>query len=300
MTVILEVLRIVLTIYFADSRYTILKDVDYKTLYDLMHNGLVEYYQHATIEDYRALYLYFWYFIFYPFYLIPLEIGVWIWDGLRIASSVYVGKNFYKVIIERNYPVKTIEKAEVTIDLCVFLLFGAMGFFADMYLNNTNWLIQLCLFQSYKELKKGNKLLSGLLFVVVTYKINVIVFPFLLLYLKKISFKDLKYYLVPFAILMIPYMIFPQYFWQMYGNWIYIENEVQVKINVFLYLYLISWQAFQTGQLMYVSMLVTIFFENIKRLKNIKIRWAFKFAVVVFIAAINISFPVLLWMIYEE
>ncbi len=300
MAVILEILRIVLQVYFSDSRYTLLRDVDYKTLYDLMHNGLVEYYKHSTIEDFRALYLYFWYFIFYPFYLMPIDVGIWIWDGLRIASNFYVGINFYKVMIERDYPVKVTEKAEITIDLCVFLLFGGIGFFADMYLNNTNWLIQLFLFQSYKELKKGNKLISGLLFIVVTYKINVIMFPFVLLYLKKISFKDLKYYFVPFAILCIPYIIFPQYFWQMYGNWIYIENEVQVKINIFLYLYLITWQAFQTGQLMYVSMLVVIFFENIKRLKDIRFRWAFKFAIVGFIIAINASFPVLLWMIYDE
>lgn len=191
-------------------------------------------------------------------YLIPLEIGVYIWDGFRIISNVYVVKNAYKLIIKEN------NLAERRFDyIVIFLTLNFFGFFFDAYLNNSNWLIQLFLFQSFIQLKKGRKGRSGLFFFLAAYKINVIIFPIMLVVVKIIKFKDLKYYFLPWLIACIPYVIFPSYFLQMLSNWIYLEGPVKENMSFWLELYLILWQAFQTAQLMYVSLIFMIFFQKI-------------------------------------
>ena len=170
-----------------------------------MDNGLIDYYNASSIGGFRAYYLYYWYFLFFPIYILPLEIGVYVWDALRLITAIYVAKNVNKL-------------TDNSTDKVIFFLITGIGFFADMYLNNTNWLIQIFLFQSYVALKNDKKWLSGLLFTLATYKIIVIVFPFILLIVKKIKLRNIAFFFIPFAFICIPYYIFPDYFLSMVYN----------------------------------------------------------------------------------
>ena len=238
-TAILIILRIIF--YFdPSSRFAQLRDVDYKTLYDFIDGGLPNYYNQVSIGNYRPIYLYYWYFIFYLFYLMPLDIGVYVWDALRLISSIYIAKEIYRITEDKK-------------DLIAFFILSGVGFFADAYLNNTNWLLGLLLFISYIQLEKDRKWIAGILFAIAMYKINIIAFPLILLIVKKIKFKDLLYFILPFAVLCIPYVIYPEYFMQMFHNWTYIENAGAEETSLFMTIYLISWQAFQTAQLMFMS-----------------------------------------------
>ena len=279
-TIVLIILRIIF--YFdPSSRFAELRDVDYRTLYDLMDGGLPNYYNQVSIGNFRGIYLYYWYFMFYPFYLMPINIGVYIWDALRLVSSIYVAKQIYKITENKK-------------DLVAFFILSGVGFFADAYLNNTNWLLGLLLFLSYSELEKDRKWIAGILFAIAMYKINIIAFPIILLIVQKIKFKDIIYFIVPLAILCIPYVIFPEYFIQMFHNWTFIENTGADQISLFMRIYLISWQAFQTAQLMFMSLLVLYFLINVK---DEKWRDRLRIIIVAFLLILNLSFPLVLWQI---
>lgn len=228
------------------------RDLNFRTLYDLMDNGIFHYYRENPITQDKALYLYFWYFFFYPFYAIPLEISIYIWDLLRLFSTIYIATIINKITENQR-------------EISIFFILNSIGYFADMYLNNNNWLIQLLLVESYIQLKKENKLLSCILFTLATYKIIIIVFPFILLIVKKIKIKDIIYFFLPIAIICIPYIIFPNYFMQMASNWF--SNGNIFTSSILVNLFLVIWQLIQTPHLMFISIIVLILFVNIKNEK---------------------------------
>ncbi len=275
--IFLTILRIIFYFY-QDSFFSYNRDIDFKTLYVFMENGLANYYNTGSIGGFRAYYLYFWYFLFYPIYLLPINIGVYAWDVLRIISCIYVAKKIN--IISEN-----------STDKVIFFILAGLGFFADAYLNNNNWLIQLLLFLSYYAWIKDKKWLSGILFSLGTYKIILIIFPFMLLIVKKINIKAFIYFFTPLVISCIPYMVFPQYFLSMYYNWTYMEIQSD-SFNILLVIYLFSWQVFQTAQLLFEGLLILIFLEHIKTLKW---RQRYRIMIIILLIGLNLSFPFILW-----
>ncbi|MFX0070397.1 MAG: hypothetical protein ACFFAO_04830 [Candidatus Hermodarchaeota archaeon] len=225
------------------------RDSNYRTIYDIMENGVFEYYKENPLIEGNAIYLYFWYFMFYPFYIIPFEISVYIWDLLRLATVIYIARNIEKITESKQ-------------DILFYFIFSGIGYFADMYLNNTNWVIQFLLFESYLQLKKDNMILSGILYSLSTYKVILVIFPFVLLIVKKIKMRDLMYYFIPLTILCLPYAFFPNYFMQMISNWNYSANLIPdaILLNIFL----IYWRIIQTAHLLFISLIILIFLENIK------------------------------------
>ncbi|MHA1283233.1 MAG: glycosyltransferase 87 family protein [Promethearchaeota archaeon] len=279
--VLLTILRIIFGLSENLNEFERLRDIDFQTLRDHSDRGLINYYNGASYRGFRAIYLYYWYFIFFPVYLLPFEIGIYVWDILRLISIYIVAQNIHK-IARNGY------------DRFVFFVISGIGFFADAYLNNTNWIIQLLLFESYRCLQNDKKWLSGIFFAIACYKINVIIFPLLLLIIKKIKLKDLIYYAVPLTILCLPYIIFPEYFMQMYHNWTYVEEGNPATSNIFLQIYLISWQAFQTAQLMFIAILVAIF---LGAYEGIEWKKYFRWVLLAVIILINLSFPFILWQL---
>jgi len=229
------------------------RDLNFKTNYDLMHNGFIHYYEENPLTNEKALYLYFWYFIFYPFYSLPLEVSVYIWDLLRFISTIYIAIKLKSIIENKR-------------DLLYFLLFSGIGYFADMYLNNTNWLIQLLLYESYIQLEKDKKIFSGIFFTLATFKTTLIVIPFIYILIKKIKLKDLIYYFTPLILICIPYIIFPGYFLSMISNW-YSSAEASTGLPI-LNFFLFIWRLIQPAHLMFVSMIVVILILNIKNGKK--------------------------------
>jgi len=104
-TVILTGLRIIFyfisveTLSENNFLYIIIRnrDLNFRTLYDLMDNGIIHFYRENPITQDKALYLYFWYFFFYPFYTIPFEISIYIWDLLRLFSTIYIATSINKI-----------------------------------------------------------------------------------------------------------------------------------------------------------------------------------------------------------
>ncbi|MFW9879997.1 MAG: hypothetical protein ACFFG0_43540, partial [Candidatus Thorarchaeota archaeon] len=120
--------------------------------------------------------------------------------------------------------------------------------------------ILFLLFYSLKFLERDKKWVAGLLFTLASFKITALLFLPVLLIIRKIKWKDLIYYLVPFFIICIPYIIFPGYFLQMFGNWLYSDAEIQ-GILIFDS---IMWKALQPSHLMFIGLLLIIFLENLK------------------------------------
>jgi hypothetical protein len=243
------ILRILL--YFVDISPWIqeTKDIDFKILLEGMDNGLIDFYDPITTSDWPPYYLYFWYYLFFYVYIIPMEglIGVYVWDILRIILTILVIKEAPKVFKNKK-------------DLLLFYIFGVVGYTIDAYYNNVNFLIVFLLFYSIVYLEKDQKWVAGILFTLATFKITAILFLPVLLLVRKIRFKDLIYYLVPLAIICIPYMIFPQYFFQMVENWTYSDAEIQGVLIIDS----IIWKALQPSHLMFIALLLIIFLENIK------------------------------------
>ncbi|MFX1501790.1 MAG: glycosyltransferase 87 family protein [Promethearchaeota archaeon] len=243
-------LRIIFYFFQEESAITFIdllirnRDLNFKTNYDLMNNGIIHYY-----EDETAIYLYFWYFIFYPFYLIPFEISIYIWDLLRLITTIYIAVNIHKIVENKK-------------DLLFFFLFSGMGYFADMYLNNTNWLIQIFLYKSYINLEKDKKLYSGIFFSLATFKIPLTLFPFIFIITKKIKVKDLVYFFIPLVLICIPYLIFPEYLLSMISNWLYITNTTSGPF--ILTIFLIIWRLIQPAHLIFISIILMILIVNIK------------------------------------
>ena len=226
------------------------RDIDYKILLNWMENGLFELYMPPPGYPYGHFYLYHWYFIFYPFYIMPIWVSYFVWDFLRLASTIFVAYRFYKITSDIK-------------EAILFYIFCGIGYAVDMYYNNTNWLILLLLFESYLQYNKGQKLVSGILCTIATYKIFVVIFPFVLLITKKIKLKDLLYFLCPFIILVIPYLINPGYFIQMYNNWNY--SFASTDLNIILRTINVFLKLFEPAQLVFVSFMVLVLVFNLNR-----------------------------------
>jgi len=252
-TITLIILRIFL--YFFDISEWIkeTKDIDFKILIEGMDNGLINFYDDVAISDWPPYYLYFWYFIFFPMYIIPnnIIIGVYIWDILRLILTIIIVKESPKVFKNKK-------------DLLIFYIMGMVGFSIDAYYNNVNFLISFFLFYSFVFLERDKKWIAGILFTLATFKITAILFLPVLLIIRKIKWKDLIYFLVPFFIIFIPYMIFPDYFFQMVTNW----GHSDAEIKGILFFDSILWKALQPSHLMFIGLLLIIFLENIKNEKN--------------------------------
>ncbi|TFG01924.1 MAG: DUF2029 domain-containing protein [Promethearchaeota archaeon] len=253
-TIILTIIRIFL--YFNDSNYFIYsrRDYDFIILREGIHNGLINFYDPIEGSAWPPYYLYFWYFMFYPIYLLPIEIGLYLWDILRLISVVYV---FFKAK----------ELFENRTDLIIFYILSCIGYSVDAYFNNVNFLILFFLFNSYLALKMDKKWVAGILFNLATFKINAFVFLPVLLIGKKIKFKDLIYYLVPFFIVFIPYIIFPNYFMQMVTNWGHSDEAVEGILRFES----MFWKALQPSHLMFIGLLLIIFLDGITDFKRKKI-----------------------------
>jgi len=248
-TISFIILRIILYFFEISPWIKETKDIDFKILLEGMENGLIDFYDPITTSDWPPYYLYFWYYIFFYIFIIPTEglIGVYVWDVLRLILIILVIKESPKVFKNKK-------------DLLIFYIFGTVGYSIDAYYNNVNFLIVFLLFYSFVYLEKDKKWIAGILFTLASFKITAILFIPVLLIVKKIKFKDLIYYLIPFAIICIPYMIFPEYFFQMVTNWGHSDAEIQGILIIDS----IIWKALQPSHLMFIALLLIIFLENIK------------------------------------
>ncbi len=254
-TILFTVVRIFVINYSLPYLIEISRDVDFDILIRGLNNGLLNFYKPIEmppgIPEWPPYYLYFWYFMFLPMKLIPFEVGVYIWDLFRLTAVSYVVYNSYNYFKNKK-------------DLFIFYLLLSAGFVIDAWFNNVNFIILFLLYYSYVALDKGNKWISGLLFTLSTFKINSILFLPILLIIKKIRFKDLYYYMIPFAFICLPYMIFPNYFFQMISNWF----SSQDTVLGFSILDSILWKALQPSHLMFISFLYITFFENIEEFRK--------------------------------
>ena len=246
------------------------KDVDFWLLLEgFTKNGLINFYNAIPVPPYvpewPPYYLYFWYFIFFsvgwyfiffPMEVIPFAISVTVWNILSGVIVIYVCLKCFK-------------KYENILDLRNFYGFLLIGFLIDMWYGNSNFLILLFLFLSYEFLEKDKKWLSGIFFTLATFKINAILFiPFIILS-KKVKLKELYYYVVPFFLICLPYIIFPDYLLQMVDNW----GHSDPGIEGLTILDPITWKALQPSHLLYISFLYLFYmdhFEEGRRKKNFR------------------------------
>jgi len=226
------------------------RDIDFRILLLGLKNGLLNFYDQITlpegVPDWPPYYLYFWYFIFYPMGLIPFEIGVYAWDILRLVISSYIVLKAFKIIKNRT-------------NLLWFYFTIAVGFLIDGWYNNCNFLIIFFLLMSYTSMEKDKMWVSGIFFALSTIKINSILFIIVLLLVKKIKFKDLIYYIIPFFILCLPYIIFPDYLFQMLNNW----SNSTPGIQGLTFLDPIIWKAVQPSHLMFLGFIFILIFERL-------------------------------------
>ncbi|MFX1571173.1 MAG: glycosyltransferase family 87 protein [Promethearchaeota archaeon] len=282
-TIFLITLRILLYFFEILPWIKQTKDIDFKILLEGMKNGLVNFYEHPKGVKWPPYYLYFWYFLFFPIYIIPLNelIGVYVWDTLRLILAIWVLKESPKMFKNKK-------------DLLIFYIFGTVGYSIDAYYNNVNFLIVFFLFYSYVYLENDKKWFAGILFTLATFKITAILYLPVLLVIKKIKWKDLIYYLVPFIIMCIPYMIFPNYFFQMFNNWLYSDEE----IHGILILDSIMWKALQPSHLMFIGLLLIILLENIKNENRKKLSRIFLVSIVslyyIYLTTIVFIIPVII------
>ncbi len=248
---IITLILIILRLFFLDISDWIqeTKDIDFKILIEGMDNGLINFYDPVPISDWPPYYLYFWYFIFFPIYIIPNNtiIGVYIWDILRLIFTIIIIRESPKIFKSKK-------------DLLIFYILCVFGFSIDAYYNNVNFLILFLLFYSYVFLERGKKWIAGILFTVATFKITAVLFLPVLLIMRRVKWKDLIYYLVPLLIICIPYLLFPEYLFQMVENWFYSDEEIQGILIIDS----IMWKALQPSHLMFIGLLLIIVFENIK------------------------------------
>ena len=247
------VLRIFLFFFEISPWIQDTKDIDFKILLEGMKNGLVNFYDPITISGWPPYYLYFWYFLFFPIYSISTNylVGVLVWDALRLILTVLVVRESSKVFKNKK-------------DLLIFYIFGIVGYSIDAYYNNVNFLIVFFLFYSFVFFERDKKWISGILFTLATFKITAILFLPVLLITRKIKLKDLIYFLIPFAIMFIPYLVFPEYLLQMITNWGHSDAEIQGILIIDS----IIWKALQPSHLMFIGLLLIIFLENIKKEKR--------------------------------
>ncbi|MHA1915308.1 MAG: glycosyltransferase 87 family protein [Promethearchaeota archaeon] len=243
------VLRIFLSFFEISPWIQATKDIDFKILLEGMKNGLVNFYDPITITGWPPYYLYFWYFLFFPIYIIPTNglVGVFVWDALRLILTIIVVKKSPTVFKNKK-------------DLLIFYIFGIVGYSIDAYYNNVNFLIVFFLFYSLVYFERDQKWISGILFTLATFKITAILFLPVLLIIRKIKLKDLLYFVIPFAIMFIPYLIFPEYLLQMITNWGHSDSQIQGILIIDD----VIWKALQPSHLMFIGLILIIFLENIK------------------------------------
>ena len=254
------------------------KDVDFWLLLEGLRNGLINFYNAIPVPPYvpewPPYYLYFWYFIFFPMgwyfifnpipdfiffpmeltQLFPFAIIVTVWNILSGGIVIYICLKCFK-------------KYENVLDLRNFYGFLLIGFLIDMWYGNSNFLILLFLFLSYEFLEKDKKWLSGIFFTLATFKINAILFiPFIILS-KKVKLKELYYYIVPFLLISLPYIIFPDYLIQMLDNW----GHSDPGIEGLTILDPITWKALQPSHLMYISFLYLFYMDHFEEGRRKKI-----------------------------
>ncbi|MHA1987066.1 MAG: glycosyltransferase family 87 protein [Promethearchaeota archaeon] len=252
-TVFFIILRVLLNSYNFLTWIEETKDIDFKILIEGMDNGLINFYDEVTISVWPPYYLYFWYFIFMPIKIISIDgvVGVYVWDILRLVLTIQIIRKSPKMFKNKK-------------DLLIFYILGIVGYSIDAYYNNVNFLIAFLLFYSLVYLERDQKWIAGILFTLATFKITAIVFLPVLLITRKIKVKDLLYFLIPFAIVCIPYIVFPEYFIQMISNWGHSDAEIQG----ILFIDSIIWKALQPSHLMFIGLLLIIFMENIKNLER--------------------------------
>ncbi|MFX1316174.1 MAG: glycosyltransferase family 87 protein [Promethearchaeota archaeon] len=250
-TFFLIFLRMLLLFYDISPWIKETKDIDFKILLEGMDNGLINFYEDVAISDWPPYYLYFWYFLFFPIYILPYILGVFVWDFLRLTLSIAIINDSSKVFKNKR-------------DLVIFYILGTVGYSIDAYYNNVNFLIAFFLFYSYIFIEKDKKWIAGILFTLATFKITAILFLPVLILVRKIKWKDLIYFLTPFFIIFVPYMIFPDYFFQMVSNW----GHSDAEIKGILFFDSILWKAFQPSHLMFIGLLLIMFLENIENEKN--------------------------------
>jgi hypothetical protein len=252
-TIFFIVLRILLNFFDISLWIKETKDIDFKILLEGMDNGLVNFYNDVLISDWPPYYLYFWYFLFFPIKIIPTNglVGVYVWDVLRLILTILIVRKSPKMFKNKK-------------DLLIFYIFGIVGYSIDAYYNNVNFLIAFLLFYSFVYLEKDQKWIAGILFTLATFKITAIIFIPVLLVARKLKFKDLVYFLLPFGIIFVPYLIFPEYFLQMITNWGYSDAEIQGVLIIDS----VIWKALQPSHLMFIGLLLIIFIENIKNMER--------------------------------
>ncbi len=253
--IIITIIQIIIRIFFLDISEWVseTKDIDFKIFIEGMDNGLINFYNDVSISDWPPYYLYFWYFLFSPIYLpiylnpSNLIIMIYIWDILRLILCIYVIKEAPKFFKNKK-------------DLLIFYIFATIAYTIDAYYNNVNFIIVFLLFNSYRFLEEDKKWLSGIFFALATFKITAVLFLPVILIIKKIKWKEIFYFLIPLIILCIPYLIFPDYFFQMIENWGHRDEE----INGIFFFDSFMWKAVQPSHLMFIGLLAIIIIENIK------------------------------------
>ncbi|MHA1455573.1 MAG: hypothetical protein ACTSR5_06235 [Promethearchaeota archaeon] len=143
------------------------------------------------------------------------------------------------------------------IDLLMIYLLIYIGFINDGWYNNCNFVIMLFYFLSYKYLGKDNKWASGIFFALSTLKINSIIYLPVLLIMKKIKLKEVYYYLIPFGLLLLPYIIFPDYT-ILIGDSTPVLNAVNTILS----------KVAQPSQFLYFSIILMIILQSIKKYKR--------------------------------
>jgi len=246
-TTILLILSRILIMYF-DFSFLIefSRDNDFRNLVKWNQNGLV---------NYPPYYLYFWYFIFFPFGVLDSFISMLIWDILRLIVTSYVAYKVFFMITDR-------------IDLLMIYLLIYIGFINDGWYNNCNFVIMLFYFLSYKYLGKDNKWASGIFFALSTLKINSIIYLPVLLIMKKIKLKEVYYYLIPFGLLLLPYIIFPDYTILLFTNWTKGTPGIGDSTPVLNAVNTILSKVAQPSQFLYFSIILMIILQSIKKYKR--------------------------------
>ncbi|MBY9003561.1 MAG: DUF2029 domain-containing protein [Candidatus Lokiarchaeota archaeon] len=283
-TTIFFILSRILIIYF-DFPYLIeaSRDNDFRNLVRWNQNGL---------ENFPPYYLYFWYFIFFPFGVLESFISMLIWDILRLIVTSYVAYKAYFMITYR-------------IDQLAIYLFIYIGFINDAYYGNCNFVVMLFFFLSYKYLEKDQKWASGIFFALATFKINSIIYLPVLLILKKIKLKEVFYYLIPFGILLLPYLIFPDYTIQLIINWSKItpgiggtapaaSTSADALASIITLFNSILTKAVQPSQFLYFSIIIMIFLQSII---NNKRHTQIRKALFALIAIFSIYIVIFAWLI---
>lgn len=261
------------------------KDNDFRNLVRWNQEGLA---------NYPPYYLYYWYFIFYPFGILDLFISATIWDILRLIVTSYVAYKIYSVVTYR-------------IDQEVIYILIYIGFLNDGHYNNCNFVIMLFLYLSYKFLEEDKKWASGMFFALAAFKINTIIYLPVLLIMKKIKLKEIFYYLIPYGLLLLPYIIFPDYTIQLISNWLGITpgigsttiGSIAPKASasadsIFVLFNSILTKALQPSQLLYFSIFLMIILQAIiDNKRHAQIRKA----IFIFIAIVAIYIVIFAWLI---